>query len=63
LRSLAIGLGVLSSAAAAQTVEDLKRELAAKNADIVRLKNRVQLLQRTRLLSGRLLGRLRPAWT
>jgi hypothetical protein len=46
LRSfIAIGLGALSSATAPQTVEDLKRELAAKNADVLRLKNRVQLLQ------------------
>jgi len=37
-----IGVGVLQSAPA-QTVEDLKRELAPKNAEIISLTSRLRL--------------------
>jgi hypothetical protein len=44
---LVIGLGVLASAASAQTVEQLKRELAAREAEIAKLERRVRALEKT----------------
>jgi hypothetical protein len=43
--SLVAGLSLFGGAASAQTVEELKRELAAKNAEIARLKGQVQQLE------------------
>jgi hypothetical protein len=42
---LAIGLGVCAGTAKAQTVEQLKQELAAKDAEIARLRGRVRELE------------------
>jgi hypothetical protein len=43
--SLVAGLGFFAGTANAQTVEELKKELAGKNAEIARLKERVQQLE------------------
>jgi hypothetical protein len=43
--SLVAGLGLLTGTASAQTVEELKKELAAKNAEITKLEQRVQQLE------------------
>jgi hypothetical protein len=42
---LVVGLGVCAGSSKAQTVEELKQELAAKNAEIARLRGRVQALE------------------
>ena len=39
------GLGLLADTASAQTVEQLKKELAVKNAEIARLSRRVRELE------------------
>ena len=43
--SIAVSFGLLADPAAAQTVEQLKKELAVKNAEIVRLSRRVRELE------------------
>ena len=40
--SVAAGLALLADAASAQTVEQLKKELAVKNAEIARQKHRLR---------------------
>src|ERR1043166_9242722 len=45
--SLVAGLGLFGGTASAQTVEQLKAELATKNAEIARLKSRVRQLETT----------------
>ena len=42
---IAAGFGFIAEPATAQTVEELKRELATKNAEIARLKARMQQLE------------------
>ena len=43
--SLVVGAGLFTGPASAQTVEQLKKELAAKNAEIARLTGRVRQLE------------------